>query len=55
MDNFSENFQATFSQGLKLGLEYLNHPLVQDIKKTGGMSISAEGIVVEGIKRSFFL
>jgi len=35
-------------QGLKLGLEYLDHPSTQDIKKTGKVNVSAEGIVVDG-------
>ena len=46
MENFLKNILKASLEGLKLDLEYLDHPLVQDIKKTGRVSISAEGIVV---------
>jgi hypothetical protein len=43
----SKYLLAASSQDLKRGLEYLDHPLVQDIKETGRVSISAEGIEVD--------
>jgi hypothetical protein len=35
------NLLVASSQGLKLGLDYLDHPCAQDIKKTGRVSVES--------------
>jgi hypothetical protein len=47
MENFLKNILKASLEGLKLGLERLDHPSVQDIKETGRVNISAEGFVVD--------
>jgi len=40
-DNNPRKLLATSSQDLKLSLEYLDHSLAQDIKKTGRISVES--------------
>ena len=38
---YPRNLLVASSQGLKLGLDYLDHPCAQDIKKTGRVSVES--------------